>query len=72
MLTRGGGGAGGQWLRFGRGFVSVLRRIAGMPDYEAHVTHLRACHPDIAVPTERQYFDQFVRAKSGGAGSRCC
>ncbi|HKV74239.1 MAG TPA: YbdD/YjiX family protein [Gemmatimonadales bacterium] len=50
----------------------MIRKIAGMPDYEAHLKHLRTCHPDAATPTEREYFDQFLRTKSGNSGSRCC
>jgi len=53
-------------------FVSLIRKVAGMPDYAAHVRHLKECHPELSLPTEKQYFDQFVRMKSGGSGSRCC
>ena len=72
MRARGGSGTGGQWFRLPVGWVSVIRKIAGMPDYEAHLKHLRTCHPDAATPTEREYFDQFLRTKSGNSGSRCC
>ena len=50
----------------------VLRRIAGMPDYEAYVRHLRSCHPERAVPSEREYFEQYVAARYGDGPTRCC
>ena len=50
----------------------VLRRIAGMPDYEAYVTHLRQCHPELALPTERQFYEDFIRARYESGTSRCC
>jgi uncharacterized short protein YbdD (DUF466 family) len=50
----------------------VLRRIAGMPDYEAYVTHLRRCHPELGVPTERQFYDEFLRTRYEAGPTRCC
>lgn len=50
----------------------LLRRIAGMPDYQAYVEHLRRCHPDRPVPTEREYFEQYVAARYGDGPTRCC
>jgi uncharacterized short protein YbdD (DUF466 family) len=55
-----------------RRVASVVRRIAGMPDYAAHLEHLRRCHPDRAVPTERQFYEEFVRARYGDGPTRCC
>jgi uncharacterized short protein YbdD (DUF466 family) len=55
-----------------RRLVRVVRRILGMPDYEAYVAHLRATHPGCLVPSERQYFEEFVRAKYSGGPTRCC
>jgi uncharacterized short protein YbdD (DUF466 family) len=50
----------------------MLQRIAGMPDYGAYVEHLRRCHPERAVPTEREYFEQYVAARYGDGPTRCC
>lgn len=55
-----------QWL------LQTIRQIAGMPDYDRYVAHLRTCHPDRPVPDEHQYYDQFLNAKYGGGISRCC
>jgi uncharacterized short protein YbdD (DUF466 family) len=52
--------------------VGTLRRVAGMPDYAACVAHLRRCHPERAVPSEREYFDEYVRARYGDGPTRCC
>ena len=35
-------------------FARMIKRVAGMPDYEAYVAHLRDAHPDCAIPTERE------------------
>jgi uncharacterized short protein YbdD (DUF466 family) len=51
---------------------STVRRIAGMPDYAAHVEHLRRCHPERAVPTEREFYEDFVRARYADGPTRCC
>ena len=50
----------------------VLLRVCGMPDYEQYVLHLRACHPGHAVPTERQFFEEYLRARYEGGPTRCC
>jgi uncharacterized short protein YbdD (DUF466 family) len=55
-----------------RSALDGLRRIAGMPDYAGHVEHLRRCHPDRPVPSEREYFEQYVAARYGDGPTRCC
>jgi uncharacterized short protein YbdD (DUF466 family) len=55
-----------------RGFLRDLRRIFGMPDYEGYLRHLRACHPDAPVPTEREFFAQYVTSRYGDGPTRCC
>ena len=59
------------FLRLPR-FLTFLRRVAGMPDYSAHVEHLRRCHPDQPLPTQRQFYDEFTRARYGDGPTRCC
>ena len=75
MRTEEGGqrgrGAAGQWLRSWRNFLSRVRQVAGMPDYGAYLQHIRVHHPETAAVSEREYFDGFVRARSGGL-TRCC
>jgi uncharacterized short protein YbdD (DUF466 family) len=43
-----------------------------MPDYAAHLEHLRRCHPEQLIPTERQFYDDFVQARYGDGPTRCC
>jgi uncharacterized short protein YbdD (DUF466 family) len=50
----------------------VLLRVCGMPDYEQYVLHLRASHPGRAVPTEQQFFEEYLRARYEGGPTRCC
>jgi uncharacterized short protein YbdD (DUF466 family) len=56
----------------GNVFLTFLRRVAGMPDYAAHVEHLRRCHPGEPIPSEREYFESYVRARYGDGPTRCC
>jgi uncharacterized short protein YbdD (DUF466 family) len=52
--------------------LAAVRRIAGMPDYAAHVEHLRRCHPDQPLPTPRQHFEDYLRTRYEGGPNRCC
>jgi uncharacterized short protein YbdD (DUF466 family) len=75
MLGRGKDGTMERWKvgTFLRSSVpAFLRRLAGMPDYAAHVEHLRRCHPETAIPSEREFYDDFVRARYGDGPTRCC
>jgi uncharacterized short protein YbdD (DUF466 family) len=53
-------------------FSSFLRHLAGMPDYAAHLEHLRRCHPGSSVPTEREFYEEFVRVRYSDGPTRCC
>jgi len=52
--------------------ASALRRMMGMPDYAGYVEHVRTCHPERAVPSEREYYDQYLERRYGSGTSRCC
>jgi uncharacterized short protein YbdD (DUF466 family) len=52
--------------------LETVRRVAGMPDYAAHLEHLRRCHPERPAPSEREFFEQYLRARYGDATPRCC
>jgi uncharacterized short protein YbdD (DUF466 family) len=62
----------GERPRLLRRIVSAVRAIAGMPDYEAYVAHLRRCHPERPVPSERRFYDEFVESRYGDGPTRCC
>ena len=53
-------------------FLRTMRRVAGMPDYAAHVEHLRHCHPGQPIPTERKFYQDYVRARYEDGPTRCC
>jgi uncharacterized short protein YbdD (DUF466 family) len=52
--------------------LSAVRRVAGMPDYASHVEHLHRCHPERRVPSEREFFEEYVRARYADGPTRCC
>lgn len=52
--------------------LRVIRRIAGMPDYAAYLEHLARSHPDWPRPTEREFFESYLRSRYGDAPTRCC
>lgn len=55
-----------------KSLLRTIRTVAGMPDYHRYVEHLRTCHPDRPVPTEREYFTQYTETRYGAGMSRCC
>ncbi len=63
------GPAPGAWLRRAH---AALRRMLGMPDYAGHVAHLRARHPGRPVPTEREFYEEYLRTRYGDGPTRCC
>jgi uncharacterized short protein YbdD (DUF466 family) len=68
-------GRRGGWGALGHAFSSLLsaiRRIAGMPDYAAYLEHLRRCHPERGVPSEREFYETFVAARYEDGPTRCC
>jgi uncharacterized short protein YbdD (DUF466 family) len=52
--------------------LGVVRGVFGMPDYEAYVAHLRRCHPERPVPSERGFYDEYVKRRYGDGPTRCC
>ncbi len=52
--------------------ITAAKRLLGMPDYEAYCQHLREHHPGRPLPSEREFFDEFVRARYGDGPTRCC
>lgn len=52
--------------------LRIVRRISGMPDYASYVEHLRRCHPGRAVPTPREFYDDYLRTRYENGPTRCC
>jgi uncharacterized short protein YbdD (DUF466 family) len=53
-------------------FACMLRRLAGMPDYQAYVEHLRLHHPESPVPSEREFFTLYTESRYAAGPTRCC
>ncbi len=52
--------------------VRIGRQIIGVPDYENYLAHLRAHHPERALPTYAEFFNERQEARYKGGGGRCC
>jgi uncharacterized short protein YbdD (DUF466 family) len=68
MMTR----IASAWVAFWRSSVRIARQVIGVPDYEAYLAHLRAHHPQRALPSYREFFEERQRARYRGGGGRCC
>ena len=55
-----------------RRIAVAIRRFSGMPDYPAHLEHLRRCHPERPLPSEREFFEEYLRARYADGPTRCC
>lgn len=60
---------GARWLA---ACLTRVRQIAGMPDYANFVAHWRMHHSTEPMPSERDYFAQYVEARYGDSPTRCC
>jgi uncharacterized short protein YbdD (DUF466 family) len=52
--------------------LGAVRAVAGMPDYEAYLIHLRRRHPGMRAPGRREYYAEYLRARYGDGPTRCC
>ena len=43
-----------------------------MPDYVGYLDHMAERHPGCAVISEREFYDEYVKARYGAGASRCC
>jgi uncharacterized short protein YbdD (DUF466 family) len=55
-----------------RKVVSVMKAVAGMPDYERYLEHRRTCHPGEPVLSRREHYLEYVKRRYGNGGGRCC
>ena len=58
--------------RIWNALVAATRRIAGIPDYDAYVAHLKTHHPERAIPNEADFFAERQQARYRVGGGRCC
>jgi uncharacterized short protein YbdD (DUF466 family) len=52
--------------------LQVVRRVSGMPDYAAYVEHARRCHPERPLPSEGEFYEEYLRTRYEGGPTRCC
>jgi uncharacterized short protein YbdD (DUF466 family) len=52
--------------------AAIFRKIAGMPDYGAHVEHLRQHHPETPIPSRREFYEKFLESRYQEGRTRCC
>jgi uncharacterized short protein YbdD (DUF466 family) len=62
----------GRWALLRERVRAVLHAVMGVPDYERYVRHLRARHPECAIPTRREFERERLAARYERPGSRCC
>jgi len=55
-----------------RRVAGVIRRIIGVPDYDAYVAHVRECHPGQDPMSERDFHRERLSARYSQPGNRCC
>ena len=55
-----------------RTILSAVRRIAGMPDYELHIEHLRRSHPERPIPSRREFYEDYLKRRYQDGPTRCC
>ena len=58
--------------RMWRALVAAARRIAGIPDYESYVAHLKSRHPERAIPGAEAFFAERQQARYRAGSGRCC
>ncbi|HEU4564378.1 MAG TPA: YbdD/YjiX family protein [Gemmatimonadaceae bacterium] len=64
-------GAGGV-RRLLLGARRALRAIAGAPDYDRYVEHVRAHHPGREPVSRAEFERQRISARYDSPGSKCC
>ncbi len=52
--------------------ASTLRAIAGVPDYERYLAHMRSAHPGDRVMSETEFNVSRMNDRYNRVGSRCC
>ena len=55
-----------------RRVARVARTLAGVPDYERYVEHVRTQHPEEAPLTRDEFVRERLEERYARPGSRCC
>jgi uncharacterized short protein YbdD (DUF466 family) len=52
--------------------ASLLRAVAGVPDYERYAAHMRRAHPGAPILSHRELIAQCQRDRFNRPGNKCC
>ena len=52
--------------------LAVIRRIVGVPDYDAYVAHVHAHHPEAEPLTQNAFLQKCWEDKYTKPGNKCC
>lgn len=61
-----------QLVRFVAPIARALRAMAGVPDYDHYVAHMRRRHPDAALLSRAELFAARQSDRFERPGGRCC
>ena len=52
--------------------ATVIRRVIGVPDYDAYVQHATRCHPEAAPMSREAFAKDALTRRYNTPGNRCC
>jgi uncharacterized short protein YbdD (DUF466 family) len=52
--------------------AAVLRAVAGVPDYDRYLAHMRLAHPGDRIMSETEFNLARMNDRYDRVGSRCC
>jgi uncharacterized short protein YbdD (DUF466 family) len=52
--------------------AALVRRIVGVPDYDAYLSHMQRHHPECTPMDARAFEKERLADKYSRPGSRCC
>lgn len=61
-----------KFLAFRRAVTRAAHLMAGLPDYEAYLAHMRERHPDARPASRAEFVALCQKRRYGGGMSRCC
>lgn len=55
-----------------RGVTRAAHLMAGLPDYDAYLAHMRERHPERTPASRAEFVAECQKRRYGGGMSRCC
>ena len=59
-------------MRTRQQWITVLRTIIGVPDYQRYLRHMGTQHPGCPVKSPAEFARERLDARYSRPGSRCC